>query len=182
MKCKTFLKFVLFILCFVIVKSIPAQTKTTNGTGIAFINSYYFTDSVKGITKMIKIIKSLETEMKPSVNELERLQTEFKSLEARLTGSGNKDQNLVDKATNLRRDISFKNEDLSARYNKRYTQLMQPLYDQVSSITLDWCKQKGYIALLDISKLTNGTLLWVDEDAVDEATTAFIAYVNSKMQ
>lgn len=58
---------------------------------------------------------------------------------------------------------------------------MDPIYREISVVMNTWCKQKGYSALLDYSKIDNGMLLWVDEDFVNATTTELIIYINSKV-
>lgn len=181
MKLKVSIRLLLFMGYLLSVISIEAQPKQLNNSGVVFVDGYLFQDSIQGITKIIKTMKSLENEVKPMITELEKLQAEYKSLETQIRGSNNADRNLVDKAEKIGRDISFKNEDLKTRYNKRYTQVMNPVYDEIAVVMKNWCKQSGYSALIDMSKITNGMLLWVDEEAVDKATVALIAYINSKV-
>lgn len=182
MKLKTTMRQFLFIGCLLSVIGIGAQPKQLNNSGVVFVNGYQFQDSVKGITKIIKNIKLLENEKKPLIRELEKLQAEYESLERQIRSKkSNADRNLVDKAENIRKDYLFKNEDFRVRSNKRYTQVMNPVFDEISLVMKNWCKQSGYSALIDVSKITNGMLLWVDEEALNETTAALIAYINSKV-
>lgn len=179
MKFISFFRIVSVVLFFLTVKVSAAQTSPVNQQGVLVVNGSYFQDSVKGIRKIVQTLRSLENEFNPLVKELEKLQAEYNTMEAQFKKSPN--QQLAEKADNLKRSMSFKNEDLTSKYNKRYTQVMQPVFDQISSVMSDWCKQKGYTALLDMSKVNNGFLLWADDEAVDKATTALIAYINSKI-
>jgi Skp family chaperone for outer membrane proteins len=160
---------------------VSAQTAVKNNAGILFINGYVFEDSVKGIKKIVRNIKLLENELKPMVKELEKLRSDYSSLESRIKTTGNTDQKLLEDAEKIRRDLTYKNEDLKTIYNKRYSQIMNPIYNEISVVMNTWCKQKGYTALMDYSKITNGMLLWIDEEAVDANTTELISYINSKV-
>lgn len=175
------LPFTLFVGCFFIINTVSAQTKSFNNPSVVFVNGYVFEDSVKGIKKILKTIKTLENEFKPQVQEIEKLRADYSLLESKIKNASSADQQLVEKADRIRRDASFKSEDLKTRYNKRYTQVMDPIYREISVVMNTWCKQKGYSALLDYSKINNGMLLWVDEEFVDTATTELINYINSKV-
>jgi Skp family chaperone for outer membrane proteins len=175
------LSLILVFGCCFLFHSVSAQTAVKNNAGILFINGYVFEDSVKGIKKIVRNIKLLENELKPMVKELEKLRSDYSSLESRIKTTGNTDQKLLEDAEKIRRDLTYKNEDLKTIYNKRYSQIMNPIYNEISVVMNTWCKQKGYTALMDYSKITNGMLLWIDEEAVDANTTELISYINSKV-
>lgn len=172
---------VILVGCLIMINSVYAQTKLFNNPSVVFVNGYVFEDSVKGIKKILKTIKGLENEFKPQVNEIEKLRADYSLLESKIKNASSANQQLVENADRIRRDVSFKSEDLKTRYNKRYNQVMDPIYREISVVMNTWCKQKGYSALLDYSKIDNGMLLWVDEDFVNATTTELIIYINSKV-
>ena len=172
------------LLCFAFfinISDLAAQAKPNNGSGVVMINGYMFEDSVKGIKKILQTAKVVENEFKPLLNEITKLQAEYTALEAKIKSTNSTDQKLFDQADRIRRDVTYKNEDLKTRYNKRYNQAMGPVYDAVSAAMNTWCKEKGYKALIDYSKFTDGVILWVDEQEVDVITSALIVYINSKV-
>jgi len=173
-------------LCFAIISTSPllAQTSKTapaaSNARIAFINSLAFEDSQTGIKKLTTVLRTLESEFKTKQDELLTMQKKADALEKEArTLSGQSSSAKYEQAEKLRKDVKFKFDALQTQFNKRRDELTSPLYTSLGNTLKQWCKQKGYNMVVDISRDDKGMFFVVDESIITATTAEFIQYYNS---
>ena len=119
--------------------------QTTGATKIALVNSDAFGFEKTGVTKLINAYKALETEFKPTTDDLaatsaklDGLVKEIQHLQTQLNGNQG-DQNAIrktidqktDEGTRLQIDLKRKQEDAKAKLDKRQAQVTQPIVKEI---------------------------------------------------
>ena len=165
----------------------PAQAAGTGKIGL--INTYAFGDDKAGITKYKNALKTLETEFAPVNNELKTMGTKYTSLaeEIRKMQSSNPAvpvdpktvQAKVDEYQALETNIKRKQEDAKARYERRQSEVVGPIYADIVKAMNDFEKQKGYAVILDGAKLEEAGILMGFDDKYD-VTKDFITFYNAR--
>ena len=165
----------------------PAQAAGTGKIGL--INTYAFGDDKAGITKYKNALKTLETEFAPVNNELKTMGTKYTSLaeEIRKMQSSNPAvpvdpktvQAKVDEYQALETNIKRKQEDAKARYERRQSEVVGPIYADIVKAMNDFAKQKGYAVILDGAKLEEAGILMGFDDKYD-VTKDFITFYNAR--
>jgi Skp family chaperone for outer membrane proteins len=165
----------------------PAQVAGTGKIGL--INTYAFADDKAGITKYKNALASLDAEFKPVNDELRTMGTKYQALAAEIQKLQTTNpavpvkpetvQAKVDEYQNLERDIKRKQEDAKARFDRRQTEVVGPIYADIIKAMNDFAKQKGFAVILDGAKLEEANILLGFDDKYD-VTKDFIAFYNAR--
>lgn len=167
--------------------SIFAQTQT-GSIKIAFIDTAGFYDEKAGITKLVNANKQLNTEFSAKLKELQdgstKLQTISKELESMQKLPQQQFNQTVfetkrDEGERLQRDLNYKKTEYETAYNKRRTELITPISEDIGKAIDDFAKKNGYGIILDIGKFADaGTVLYFTQAA--DSTKDFITFYNAR--
>lgn len=173
-----------------LAQATSSQPVATAGK-IAVINTYDFGDEKDGITKYISAVKALNAEFTPIDNEIKTMNTRLETLAAeienlrKLAATNPKAideksaQAKIDEAEKLQRDMKFKSEDAKARYEKRQQAVMGPVMGDIYKALQEYAAQKGYLMILDVSKLAEAELVMaLDEKSL--ITKDFVTFYNAR--
>lgn len=189
-------RFSLIAACFIFtaVFSISAfgQVPAATATGkIGLVNVNAFGDDKAGITKFRNALNSLEPEFKVINDELKTMQTRYTTLaeEIRVANQpkpagvpATAPANLsakIEEAQNLEISIKRKQEDGKAKYERRYQQVVGPVFGDIIKALNDYAKQKGYAVILDGAKLEESGILMGFDDKYD-VTKDFVVFYNAR--
>jgi len=161
-----------------------AQTGNVPAGKIAVIFSEAFQDSKLGIAKFTVIQTQLNGEFKKSQDELDaaaqkvqQLQDEITKLQNSATAVDPKTiQAKVDQLDQLKKDSQRKLEDTQQLYQKRRTDLLSPLQDDVGKALDAFAKAHGITMIIDGSQVP-GVIYATDSMDI---TRVFIAEYNAK--
>jgi Skp family chaperone for outer membrane proteins len=165
----------------------PAGGTTAGGgpipdSKIAYINTEAFGDEKQGITRFVNAVRILEREFQPRQKELEQIQGRMNAIAEEIK----KTQNVADPNTirqkqeqgdALARELDFKKKEAEAAYQKKYQEVVGPIYEDIGKALDGFAKQRGVTMLLDISKLAPAVL---SADGNMDLTKAFIVEYNSR--
>jgi Skp family chaperone for outer membrane proteins len=188
-----------FIFAALFAVSAFAQVPATAAPAkVMFINTLAFDDAKAGIAKYSNAMTALENEFKPVETELNTMKARYGTLANEVKGIEDKlnaptsavpinkeelrKQYIAkgDEAANLEIQIKRKAEDGKAKFERRQTEVMQPIMQDIARAIQDFAKQKGYAVILDAAKLENaGVLLAFDETKAD-VTKEFIIFYNTR--
>ena len=166
----------------------PAATANTGRIGV--INTQAFDIDKGGITKYVNAMNTLETEFKPVQTELQNIATRIQTLQKELEtiqSNANKNvpidqktaQDKVDQLQSLQIEFKRKQEDAKVRFERREATVMGPIRQDIGNAIQEFAKQKGYMMILDASKLDGAGLLLAFDDKFD-ATKEFITFYNAR--
>lgn len=128
-------------------------------------------------------MKSLETEFKPSQDEMKTLETRLKMISDEYNKSLGVDPKTTEakrgEVEKLQRDYNYKVEQYQAKLNRRFSDVTAPIQADIGRALGDYNKQKGFQILFDISKDEKGMLIWADMPSVD-VTADFIKFYNAR--
>lgn len=174
--------------------SVSAIAQTAPAAGkIAVINTYLFGEDKTGITKYINAVNALNTEFKPLDAELQTMVTryqalvkEIQTLSDQAAANGGKvpidpkaAQAKVDEKEKLERDIKFKQEDAKSRFEKRQQAVLGPVLQDIYKAVQEFSDQKGYLMILDISKMADADIIMALDKKAD-VTKDFIVFYNAR--
>ncbi len=158
---------------------------------IGVINTQAFDATTGGISKYTNAMNSLEKEFQPAQTELQTMVTRYQNLQKEIQGltaqaqkpnspiSQSTIQTKADEYGKLERDIKFKQEDAKARFESRRATVLSPVLQDIGKAIQEFSKQKGYMLILDISKMADaGLILALDEKS--DVTKDFIAFYNTR--
>lgn len=171
----------IFLFLLPVFGKLAAQSITSSKPlQIAVINSLVFEDEREGVTKLLTIKNKVNAEFKARADEFTAQQKKYDDLVKTLQSSSAKnDPTKVEQATQLQRDLKYKQETLQNQFQKRYTELVNPVYTAMAEAMGQWCKKKGYNVAFDISKDDKGIIVWMEEQKIDELTKDLIKYFNT---
>ncbi|MEP6742586.1 MAG: OmpH family outer membrane protein [bacterium] len=162
----------------------PAQTNPNiPESKIALIYSDAFLDAKTGIARFSSLVTTLNREFQPRQTELQQMQQRIQTLTDEVNklqgGSGVVDpkslQAKMDTLEQLKKDYQRKGEDAQAAYNKRRTDIFQPLQEDIGKALELYAKSHNINVIIDGSQVP----LVYAADALD-ITRAFINDFNSK--
>jgi Skp family chaperone for outer membrane proteins len=172
---------------FVAVFAVSAFTQTP-ATKIGWLDTGAFADEKEGVARYITALKALDAEMKPRALELQTIQTKLNQITDDLKKmTGNPaipvDQKAAaakqDEGQRLQREGEFKKKEYDAALEKRSSEILGPVSNDISVAIRDYAKQKGYMAIFDIAALANANaILALDPSA--NITKDFITFYNAK--
>ena len=189
-------RFSLIAVCFIFTAvfslsaygQVPAATTATGKVGLVNVNA--FADEKSGITKFRTALGSLDSEFKVVNDELKVMQTRYQALAAEIQkqpAPANVPQKTdpavlaakVEEAQNLEINIKRKQEDGKAKYERRYQQVVGPVFGDIIKALNDYAKQKGYAVIFDGAKLEESGILMGFDDKYD-VTKDFVVFYNSR--
>lgn len=164
----------------------PATAPTSAAvpdTKIALIYSEAFLDSKIGISRFNTLMSTLTKEFQPKTTELQQLEQKIAQLTTELNklqqGSGVVPQDQLaakaDAIEQMKKDYQRKGEDAQTSYNKRRTEIFQPLQDEIGKALEIYAKAHNINVIIDGSQVP----VVYAADAID-ITRAFIIDFNSK--
>ena len=166
----------------------PAQTSAPSNVAvpdakIALIYSEAFLDPKAGISRFSTLLANLNREFQPIQTELQQLEQKITQLTDEI-GKLQSNPTVVpqdqvrskaDTLEQLKKDYQRKGEDAQARYNKRRTEIFQPLNDDIGKALEAYAKGHNINVIIDGSQVP---VVYV-ADTID-ITKAFIVEFNSK--
>ena len=175
----------------VLLFTIGGYSQGSTASKVGVINTNSFGDAKGGITKYIAALNALNKEFAPAQTELESLVKRLNDISKEIETLRNQaasgtvpvnqkaGQAKVDEAEKLQRDLSFKQEDAKARFEKRQRVVLAPVMEEIANALEDYAKQNGYAIIFDVAKDQAGLLIMIGDDKV-EITKAFISYYNAR--
>lgn len=172
----------------------PAGAATTPaGQGkIGLVNINMFADEKGGITRFKNALASLDPEFKPINDQLNTKRTRYQTLATEIQNlqkpapAGVPAQNnqaaiqaKVDEAQNLEVEIKRLQEDGKTKYEKRYQQVVGPVFNDILKQMNEFAKARGYAMILDGAKLEEAGILMGFDEKYD-VTKEFIAFYNAR--
>ncbi len=168
---------------------VPAAT-TTGKIGLVNINM--FADEKTGITKFKTALTVFNNEFKPSVDELNTMETrrvalakEIQTLQQQRAAGGavpvstSTLETKVEEYQTLETNMKRKQEDLKARQERRYPAVVGPVFGDIVKAMNEYAKKNGYALILDGARLEQAELLLGFDDKYD-VTKDFIVYYNAR--
>jgi Skp family chaperone for outer membrane proteins len=173
--------------------SASAQVGQTGGNiRIVVINTSAF-DAKDGITKYINAMNALDKEFAPMQTEIQGLVSRYNTLGAeikKIQDSANAptpvpiDQNSatakVEEFKNLETTIKRKQEDGKAKFERRQSEVLGPVLQDIAKAMDEFGKQKDYALILDATKLDSAGLILAVNAARVDVTKEFIAFYNAR--
>ena len=181
---------VLAVLSMTFAASASGQTPATGKIGLVNVNA--FGAEKEGITKFRNALASLDPEFKPLNDELNTLRTRYQTLAQEIqklqqpapagVPAANNQSTLsakVEEAQGLEVTIKRKQEDGKTKYERRYAQVVGPVFNDIIKGLNEFAKAKGYAVILDGAKLEESGILMGFDDKYD-VTKEFIAFYNAR--
>jgi outer membrane protein len=163
----------------------PTTTAQANipDTKIALIDSSAFSDEKVGIARLVTAIKRVDTEFQPRRTELQALQTQYEKAAADYQKVApmqppQVNQQQTEKIDQMKRDITRKQEDAQAAFQKRLNEVLAPISDEIGKALDVYAKARGITLVLDVANMQDGFIRWASE--ATDITKAFIVEFNSK--
>lgn len=166
-----------------------AQTETTPPGKIAVINTAAFEDKETGIKEIAAAYDKIEAEFKPQAEDLklvaEKIQNlkkeieefEVQSKKYRNVGCPISIEKKLEEYDKLTKEYKQKQEEAKNLYDKRKPEIFADVNKIISEALKQFAKDKGYVAILDVSKCADcltGNFNGEDNDV----TAEFIKYYN----
>ena len=179
-----------FIFTAVFAISAFAQAPAVPGK-IGLVNVNAFGDDKAGITKFRNALNSLEPEFKKINDDLKAMQTRYTTLAESIRKAqapppagvpATPPANLasqVEEAQNLEVQIKRMQEDGKAKYERRYQQVVGPVFGDIVKALNEYAKKNGYAIILDGARLEQSELLLGFDDKYD-ITKDFIVFYNAR--
>ena len=147
---------------------------------MALIYSDAFLDAKTGIGRFNTLVTTLNREFQPRQTELQTLQQRIQTLTDDITKTApvadpKTTQAKQEQLDQLKKDYQRKGEDAQSAYNKRRTEMFQPLQDDIGKALELFAKQRNITVIIDGSQVP---LVYAAESL--DVTRAFINEFNSK--
>ncbi|MDT7543290.1 MAG: outer membrane protein [Acidobacteriota bacterium] len=144
---------------------------------IAVIDSSAFADEKAGIARVVNAVKGISAQFQPLNNELQGMQTRYNTLaeEIQKTGAVADPKTLAakqDQAEQLKRDMERKAQDAQVALEKRRSEVLGPLQDDVYNALQTYAQQRGIAIVIDSNRVP---VLYV-ADSVDITRDFIIEY------
>lgn len=162
------------------------------GTGkIGLVNVNAFGAEKEGITKFRNALASLDPEFKPLNDQLNTKRTRYQTLATQIqeaqkpkpagvpAGTPPNLSAQIEEAQNLEIEIKRLQEDGKTKYERRYSQVVGPIFADIIKGLNEFAKAKGYAVILDGAKLEESGILMGFDDKYD-VTKEFIAFYNTR--
>lgn len=180
MRSKKFFVLAIIAIAGVCARSAAAQTVPTGK--IAVIFSEAFQDPKQGIAKFTVIqnqlnaeFKGPQTELDAAAQKVQSLQDEITKLQSSATSDPKIVQTKIDQLDQLKKDSQRKLEDTQAAYQKRRTELLTPLQEDVGRALDAFLKAHGITMIIDGSQVPG--VIYAAETM--DITRVFIAEYNT---
>ncbi|HEV7474739.1 MAG TPA: OmpH family outer membrane protein [Pyrinomonadaceae bacterium] len=162
----------------------PSATVAVPATKIAIVDTNSFGDEKNGIRRYLNAVKTVQASFAPRTKELVDLQSRIKAIAdeiSKLSGNAVVGQQTIqakqDEGERLQRDLKYKKEQLDADFDKKFTEVVGPISNDIGKALDQYASQHGLTMILDISKLLPAVL--TVNPAMD-ITQAFITEFNAK--
>ncbi len=158
----------------------PAAGASVPDTKIALIYSEAFLDPKTGIARFNVLLNNLNREFQVRQTEITQLTQKAQQLnddieKTRSVADPKTLQQKVDQLEQWKKDLQRKGEDAQAAYNKRRTELFEPLQDEIGKALEVYAKAHNINVIIDGSQVP----VVYAADSID-ITRAFINDFNSK--
>lgn len=181
---------VLFVTGLFAVSAFAQAVPTAASGKIAIINTQAFDDAKAGITKYTNAMNTLDRDFAADNTALQTMGTKYQALQEEIRKLQAQPASVpipqttvqakIDEYGKLEREIKFKQEDAKARFESRRAAVLGPVLQDIGKAMQDFAKQKGYVMILDASKMAqSGLLLAVGDDKAD-VTKDFITFYNAR--
>lgn len=159
-----------------------AQAQNTASAKVVVVDIEMFSDSTKGIRRLVEKYSLLDREFKPRRDEIAEMTARYDKLtkEIRDTQAVAAPDDLsrrLAEAETLKRSIERKREDGQRDLDRRVKELTEPIYTQLNTALQAFARERNIDIILDMSKLS-GSALVVNQQV--DITDSFIADFNSK--
>ena len=152
---------------------------------IALVDTTAFGDEKTGIRRYVNAVNTVQRSFEGKNAELRNLQSQIKAIAediSKLSASSSvvspeTIRAKQDEGERLQRELKYKKEQADADFEKRYTEVVGPVSNDIGNALIQYAGQNGLTMILDISKLLPAVL--TVNPAMD-VTQAFIADYNSK--
>lgn len=161
----------------------PQRTGPASLEGrIAIIDSDLFGDQQKGIKRLLAALGRVNAEFLPIQNQLSDMKTRIQTLLDQINrpAAGTTPQALQqkrDQAESLQREWEYKTRETQANYNRRLSEVMSPIYDDLGKALEEFARQRGISVILDSAKLSGA--IFIANGNLD-ITDDFIAEYNRR--
>lgn len=152
---------------------------------IALVDTTVFGDEKAGIKRYLNAVTTVQRAFEPKNAELRNLQSQMKAIADDISKlrpgdsvvSAESIRSKQAEGERLQREFKYKKEQADADFEKRYTEVVGPVSNDIGNALIQYAAQNGLTMILDISKLLPAVL--TVNPAMD-VTQAFIADYNSK--
>lgn len=160
----------------------PATTTASSNAKLGVVYTELFRAPQGGIQRLVNAATSVEREFQPRVTELQNLQRQMETGTEALQKKASVQAPEATRAETerleqMKREYDRKAEDAQFAFNKRLTDVMSPLSENINTALQAFAKQRGISLLFDGSKFVGG--LVVLDEGVD-ITNEFIADYNRR--
>ena len=161
--------------------AVPANVPAAK---IAIVDTSVFGDEKVGIKRYLNAVTTVQKAFEGKNAELRNLQSQIKAIADdinRLSGASVVSPETIrakqGDGERLQREFKYKKEQADADFEKRYSEVVGPVSNDIGNALIQYAAQNGLTMILDISKLLPAVL--TVNPAMD-VTQAFIADYNSK--
>lgn len=161
--------------------AIPANVPAAK---IALVDTRMFGDEKTGIKRYLNAVNTVERGFDAKNAELRNLQSQIKAIADdinKLSGNPVVSQESLrakqSEGERLQRELKYRKEQADADFEKRYTEVVGPVSNEIGNALIQYAAQNGLTMVLDISKLLPAIL---SVNPAMDVTQAFIADYNSK--
>jgi Skp family chaperone for outer membrane proteins len=151
---------------------------------IAIVDTTVFGDEKVGIKRYLNAVTTVQKAFEGKNAELRNLQSQIKAIAddiSKLSGASVVSPETIrakqGEGERLQREFKYKKEQADADFEKRYSEVVGPVSNDIGNALIQYAAQNGLTMILDISKLLPAVL--TVNPAMD-VTQAFIADYNSK--
>lgn len=181
---------IIFAAIFAVTASAQGGAAPATPGKIGLVNLNAFAADTGGIGKMKTAMNTLDAEFKPVNDKLKTMATRYQALGTEIENmrkNANPQvpmkpetvQAKVDEFQNLERDIKREQEDAKAKYDRRYSVVIGPVFNDILKAMNEYAKKNGYAMILDGSKLEEANILLGFDEKYD-VTKDFITYYNAR--
>ncbi len=182
---------ILLIVLFCAASAAISQTPSAVPAGptkIGIVDPRAFLDDKPGagLTRLKAAFKTLDDEFRPMTNAIQGNVTKYRAAAAEIERLQRTPgttaavlQAKVIEGQDLEKEIKRGEEDMKLKYERRYEQLVAPVYREIFGAMNDYAKQKGFAIILNGPKLEEDDLLMGFDDRYN-ITADFITFFNAR--
>jgi outer membrane protein len=136
----------------------PQSRPAMGPANVAVIDTGAFSEVNGGITRVVNVMRQIETKFTPLRNELRGMQTRLTTLRADIQKKQSiQDPKMtaqqVDEADRLEVQVKRKAEDAQASYQKESLAALEPLHKDIAGALNAFAQSKGISLLIDINRV-----------------------------
>lgn len=183
-------KFIFVSLVLAAMMAVSASAQTASGK-IGVINTFLFDQEKGGIAKYTAAMNSLETEFKPTNQQLQTIAQQMSTLKTEIETLQKSASNpnipvktdsvngKIEQYNRLARELKFKQEDAKARFESRRQTVLGPVLRDIGKAMQEYADKNGFSMLLDAAKLDSAGLILAFDRKLD-VTADFIRFYNAR--